>query len=920
MSDIAPLRKRGHELMSMFDESLNWLKKTGNLDRHNKGKLEDAQRTVRKVTRVLDKKPVFGLFGRSQAGKSYLAHIILSDSTSSLKINLGKEEVDFIEDINPSGGGVESTGVVTRFTIDPVSDKDFPVYTRFLSLEDVCLVLCKSYYLNLQDKDKPLFHQTEDLQKRIDDVQTRLSSSSQQQGMSTRELEFSLKDLRNSLRSFFPQYELYWQDLENTGFWLLCEEHIGTLAQDPQTFSELLSVLWMSHPQLSELASKMFGALKTIGWVEQGRLRAESVLREGGAIVDVRSLREIDTDYNLDVHVEGSTFQVNRGVVSALTKEVVLNIAHSNKDEDGYLSQADILDFPGARSPIKKKDSENDITLPFLRGKVEHLFEQYSVDYEVNNLIFCVPDDQADVTELPLTLESWIARSIGKDPEARAKLIASRGISPLMVVFTMFDEQLKFDISNDKTENYLSKRWEKRFFTLFKNAMVHGNWDELWTPDSSFKHVFPLRNFTFSNHTFQGFDSDKGTAETHYQPLPKANDIYPTRDIFLEKMKDSFVSNEHCIEYLDNPEATWDSIALPGKNGSGPIVDAMQKAAASSGIAAHATNIMNDATKVLCDLMGKHYHSDDIAAMHNKAEELSANLERTFNSSVRPRKRKLLLELQSQIALAPDEVSDWLESQPSTEQVLDQNNIDEFLHMHPEVNAQMTGAECVEAFRIRYRLSGQDEARDVAWNEFNVDLNRLFDRGDGRDENPTVSKAMEHFAKVKLEFDDNRHSRLITLGMDADDLKALLSQLNHGLETRQMASRISEFLSGQPNLTMAGEVDALRMGALIAHHWNEYVFHLSGSFFTAEERTTLQHERSARDTNPQEVFDKMTEMFGSEPLANLPKVHFAPAHRTVMQWHKRLRNLFLVNCGFANYDMEQNEELGQILQRIERVS
>ena len=92
MSDIAPLRKRGHELMSMFDESLNWLKKSGNLDRHNKGKLEDAQRTVRKVTRVLDKKPVFGLFGRSQAGKSYLAHIILSDSTSSLKMNSEKRK------------------------------------------------------------------------------------------------------------------------------------------------------------------------------------------------------------------------------------------------------------------------------------------------------------------------------------------------------------------------------------------------------------------------------------------------------------------------------------------------------------------------------------------------------------------------------------------------------------------------------------------------------------------------------------------------------------------------------------------------------------------------------------------------------------------------------------------------------------
>ena len=130
--------------MSMFDESLNWLKKTGNLDRHNKGKLEDAQRTVRKVTKVLDKKPVFGLFGQSQAGKSYLAHIILSNAVSNLTIDLGSDSADFLNDINPSGQGREATGVVTRFTVDPVQDSQFPIVSRFLTLEDVCLVLCLS--------------------------------------------------------------------------------------------------------------------------------------------------------------------------------------------------------------------------------------------------------------------------------------------------------------------------------------------------------------------------------------------------------------------------------------------------------------------------------------------------------------------------------------------------------------------------------------------------------------------------------------------------------------------------------------------------------------------------------------------------------------------------------------------------------
>ena len=919
MSDIANLRKRGHDLMSMFDESLNWLKKSGNLDRHNKGKLEDAQRTVRKVSKVLDKKPVFGLFGQSQAGKSYLAHIILSNAASNLTVNLGGDTADFIKEINPVGGGVESTGVVTRFTVDPVQDSDFPVVTRFLTLEDVCLVLCKAYYLNLQGN--PL--DVSAVETRVKEVKAQLETMGQGNPSPKEDLVYSLKDLEGSLIRFFPSYNHFWDALENSGFWQLAEQNLGALSRHPKVFAKLMSVLWMDHDGLGRLAEQLFDALTRLNWSEQGCLKGSAVLRNEGAIVDVSTLQVIGDGDELDVKTSFGVHGVNRGILSALTKEVVLNIQVEEVAEDSYLNRADILDFPGARSAIDRGEADDDITLPFLRGKVEHLFQQYSLDYEINNLLFCIPDKQSDVKNLPSTVGEWIHRNVGDTPEARQKLIQARRANPFMIVCTMFDKQLEFNEQVDHEPQGLEKRWEKRFFTLVQQTVIQGRvWDEQWTPDESFQNLFPLRDFSWSKHTFEGFNAEQNSPERVLKEFSDdhSSELYDNRAHFHQALKDSFIASEHTNRYLKDPESAWNSFALPNKNGSGPIIDAMQEASRTTGLATHATNILDQATEVLNDLMGKHYHSDDIAAMHNKAEGLAARLDLLFNSCVPLRRRDLLMELQSQLLLDSNEVSEWLALQPSTEQVLDQKHIEEFLMMHQELNAQMTGTECMEAFRIRYRLSGHDEARDLAWNEFNVDLNRLFDRGDGRDENPTVSKAVEHFAKVKLEFDDSRHSRLITLGMDADDLKALLSQLNHGLETRQMASRISEFLSGQPNLTMAGEVDALRMGALIAHHWNEYVFHLSGSFFTAEEGTTLQLDRSARDTNPQEVFDKMTEMFGSEPLANLPKVHFAPAHRTVMQWHERLRNLFLVNCGFANYDMEQNEELGQILQRIERVS
>ena len=371
----------------MFDESLNWLKKTGNLDRHNKGKLEDAQRTVRKVTKVLDKKPVFGLFGQSQAGKSYLAHIILSNAASNLTVNLGNDTADFIKEINPVGGGVESTGVVTRFTVDPVQDADFPVVTRFLTLEDVCLVLCKAYYLNLQGT--PLDFSA--VESRVNEVKAQLEALDRGNPATNEELAYSLKDLEGSLIRFFPSYNHFWDSLENSGFWKLAEQHLGALSEHPKVFAKLMSVLWMDHNGLGRLAEQLFGALTTLNWQENGHLKGGAVLKNDGAIVDVKTLQVIGDGDELDVKTNLGVRGINRGVLSALTKEVVLNIQLASVSEDSYLHRADILDFPGARSAIDRGEADNDITLPFLRGKVEHLFQQYSLDYEINNLLFCIP-------------------------------------------------------------------------------------------------------------------------------------------------------------------------------------------------------------------------------------------------------------------------------------------------------------------------------------------------------------------------------------------------------------------------------------------------------------------------------------------------------------------------------------------------
>src|SRR5690606_22798431 len=70
---------------------------------------------TRKLRRAWERKQSLGLFGPSQAGKSFLVGALLSHELGSHKVMSRSGEVDFLREINPAKG-VESTGVVTRFS------------------------------------------------------------------------------------------------------------------------------------------------------------------------------------------------------------------------------------------------------------------------------------------------------------------------------------------------------------------------------------------------------------------------------------------------------------------------------------------------------------------------------------------------------------------------------------------------------------------------------------------------------------------------------------------------------------------------------------------------------------------------------------------------------------------------------------
>jgi hypothetical protein len=97
-----------------------------------------------------------GVFGPSQAGKSYLVSALAHERGWRLAIKLGQDSRDFLRDINPPGDR-ESTGLVTRFSVhEGAADPDCPVEVRLLTEADLVKILANSFFLDFDPNSRTI--------------------------------------------------------------------------------------------------------------------------------------------------------------------------------------------------------------------------------------------------------------------------------------------------------------------------------------------------------------------------------------------------------------------------------------------------------------------------------------------------------------------------------------------------------------------------------------------------------------------------------------------------------------------------------------------------------------------------------------------------------------------------------------------
>lgn len=908
---LSQLKNTAQLFYSSIDKADQWVGK--NLDNEQKEavsiKLKNKRRIVRKIVDSIDSKPVFALFGGSQVGKSYLVKNILSINGAPLKIQSGGQDIDFLKEINPPGTGAESTGVVTRFTIDQASPfDDYPIRSKLLNTKDIILIICDSFFSDLKSID--YYPNVEEFKSHCKEIEQRFASSSDIQD---RLVEDDIFDIKDYFDKNFYSFKYYTDKISQSNYWFEVGRLIARVPID--NWDEIFSILWCKNKGYSELFNLLIDELRKINFVQEVFLEANTVLRGHGEILDVQRLKELFSQAlkGKGKNKEGQSFELNISIISALSREVSLTCDPRLADKKPFLNNTDLLDFPGARSRLEHTiDSITIEAIPdlFLRGKVAYLFNKYSGDYEINNLLFCQNDKQLDVNELPTLLNDWIINNIGSNAIDREKNLASLPVSPLFIIFTFFNNQIKFDSTNDEKED-ISYKWNTRFNRFFEQELVTVNhdWHRSWTSSNPlFKNFYLLRDYKYSSDTFTGFE-EFGT-ETGIQSQ---------RIEFLDCLKQSFINHEFVKKHFENPEMSFDQAALPNQDGGQRIINNLAPAANNF------VKIKNYSTQLLhlqedfVHLMAKYHYTDDIDEMRKKAisNSLKVQLEMNRIFSQHQAYFNRFLEL---FMLSETQLFNYLHENLKSAVVNEGSTTeyDLFKSSFPDLDDNLSTEQNLEIIKSALGLSTIDEVIYIL-EEQGLEIDKLFPKQKKNSSSDSILNGIMTFWEQQINEDAAEEFK--QMGFSADVIKIIREAYQRAFEFNDFDTFLKSVIKEKyQGISLDSEAEKY-LAAVLASYFNEFIGQfgvndLPQDVFNNVE--TLQPQlkgyvsqfltpRAIPSANILvDLFDKL----GEDTLQVKDTNAMIEGYNSYLN---KFKIAVLSNCGFVHYDIEQNNELNQLI-------
>ncbi|AZC34186.1 virulence factor SrfC family protein [Pseudomonas chlororaphis] len=543
-------------------QALEWISQTrgnaprldGEADNLNL-RLHRARNLAHSLGRVACTPMTIGFFGLSQAGKSYLISALAAGQNGKLETELGSKRLDFIEHINPVGGGKEATGLVTRFSrrAKPSEDPQFPVELKLFNEIELAKILANSWFKDF-DLERISYEIDEERIQRVLKPFEGRETGPLQPGVSADDLVSLWDYLRDNFRNSVKKLEhLYWPKALQLAPRLNFQER-----------AELFSILWGEQRELVRAYQQLAGALHKLGLPETVFAPLHALVRfendaysQRDSIMNVDILERFATPQDLPIEVRpqiDGRLHNSQGIpvaqLAALTAEMIFRLIEAPSDE--IVDHVDLLDFPGYRGRKKLHEianssdpdsstKDNSVSQLILRGKVAYLFERYTDNQEMNALVVCTGSTkQSDVNDVGPVLTRWIEKTQGGDAATRAKRETG-----LIWALTMLD--LRVSTSLKLTPAQYDESWDGMIKLTMLERFGSLPWMNDWA-GAPFQNTFLVRKPRMDAAFIK---QDSSGAETGINP------DYQDR---LNELGQSFASNELVCKHIKAPGKAWQAM------------------------------------------------------------------------------------------------------------------------------------------------------------------------------------------------------------------------------------------------------------------------------------------------------------------------------------------------------------------------
>jgi hypothetical protein len=842
--------------------------------------LQKVRNQSRKLARAARRRMCAGVFGPSQAGKSYLVSILASRDGRPLQARFGDKTYDFLREINPPGNR-ESTGLVTRFGLG-LSDvtPDFPVRVRLLTQTDIVKILGNSFLLDF-DHQKAAFEKPDGaaIRKRLAELRTQMLPKPPG--------DLDSDDVLDLIEYFDTFFAGVTSELR-TEYWREAIDLAPRLSGRDR--AKLWSVLWYDFQPFTDLYLTLYEGLEKLAFAPEALLGMDALIPREKSIIDVLTLDKLGADAADTLLVRpklaacgaADDARLPRSLICALTAELSVAIAEKPWD---FFDHTDLLDFPGARSRLKLANLEdvakakgvaegaNPLRELLLRGKVAYLFQRYSAERELSAILLCIPDGNQEVRDLSDMMTAWIDQTIGATPADRAKQKNS-----LFLVLTKMDRE--FEQKAGETEESRKLRWSARL----NNSLINnfrGDWPSNWN-GRPFDNTFWLRNPTVLDERLMEHDGrrETGVAEAFAQRAVE--------------LRTHFVENFDVQRHFANPARAWDEAFKANDGGVSYLVNSLIPVCDPAIKRAQVRGQLDVQLHRLVDRLAGFHSAADGDSRAKKRDLVHAVL-RGLATCIQ---QQLFGELVAQLQVADSALRD--------------------IYLRIATARTAEG----EPERKNGKLPGQVTQSSGATVDLGAIFADVFGEEDGRKAPPAgvLEDRAERFAREAAEYWLENMRRigadekaLSHFGVDRQHVGWLIDELVVGAHRLRLVDQLSVDVRELENAANAKWEDiAERQVRTAASALNGYVSALGFDQLPLEQRPGLPPNAPMR-----RVFQNPSPPEGAPQLSEDPSSIYADYCR---DWMRAFLQLAMDNVGYEGgreITAEQNEQLGLILRQVQ---